>query len=131
MEDAVRRFLQLGQAIHQLEEQVEALKAERAQIQGQVVKYIADLDEERVVVGRYEVYIKYIRQFGYDLVDIRNILEPRKLFDRVATIKISNERYTQLLNSPNLFSDAEFCTLVDSAHIVSVRQNLGVKKYGR
>jgi hypothetical protein len=131
MEDSIRKFLQLGQAIRQLEEQVEALKNERAQIEQQVVSYISDLGEERVVVGLYEIYIKYRRQYEYDVIDIRNILEPRRLFDRVASVRVSNDRFTQLLGTPNLFSDAEFETLADSVHIISVKQVLGVKRNGR
>lgn len=131
IEDAVRKFLKLGRAIHQLEEQVEALRVERFQIEQNVVNYLSGLGEERLVVGQYEVYLKYLRQYEYDIIDIRNILEPRRLFDRVANVKISNERFTQLLGTPNIFSDAEFATLVDSAHIITAKQVLGVKRSGR
>ncbi len=130
MEESLRKFLQLGRTIHQLEEQVKALKAERSQLEQGVVDYMSSLGEEHIVIGRYEAYIRYFRQYEYDILDIRNILEPRRLFDRIATIKISNDRFTQLLGTPSLFSDAEFATLVDSAHIITAKQLLGVRRYG-
>ncbi len=129
MEQALMAWLKLGQTIRDRTKELERLKAEKAELERQIIRGIVERNGEHLAAGDYRARVSYVRSYRYDLPVIRKTLEPRRLFDTVATTRINNDEFTTVISTPGLLTEAEFEDMLNAVTICGVRQILTVTKH--
>lgn len=128
MEKQLRQWMQIRFSIRDLEKRIAQLKEARDQLEHQLIEFVTADNNERRIIGPYQTWIGYRRLYDYNIPLIRKLLEPRRLFDDVATIRIKHERFTTILATPGQFSEAEFEDLLSAMVIREAREVLHVKR---
>ncbi len=128
MEQELRKWMNLRFSIRDLEKRIEELKIVRDELEKRLVAFVTADNGERRTVGRYIASVGYRRYYDYNIPLIRKLLEPRRLFDEVATIKIKHDRYTTILATPGQFTDAEFEDLMAAMVIREAKEVLHVRR---
>lgn len=128
MEQELRKWMNIRFSIRDLEKRIEELKIVRDELEKRLVAFVTADNGERRTVGRYVASVGYRRCYDYNIPLIRKLLEPRRLFDEVATIKIKHDRYTTILATPGQFTDAEFEDLMAAIVIREAKEVLHVRR---
>lgn len=128
MEQELRKWMNIRFSIRDLEKRIEDLKIARDELEKRLVAFVTADNGERRTVGRYIASVGYRRYYDYNIPLIRKLLEPRRLFDEVATIRIKHDRYTTILATPGQFTDAEFEDLMAAMVIREAKEVLHVRR---
>jgi hypothetical protein len=128
MEERLLKWMRLRFKIRDAEKQIEEMKARRDEMERELIAYVTADNCERRTVGKYITSVSYRRLYDYNIPLIRKLLEPRRLFDEVATVRIKHERFTTILATPGQFSDAEFEDLLGAMVVREAKEVLHVRR---
>lgn len=128
MEHKLAEYCKLFGRLKRLTEEINQLKATRTELEKEIIAGISGQNEEHHTFGKYEARIGYRRIYDFDIPTIRKILEPRRLFDEVSTLRIKQEDLTCVIATPGLLTDAEFEDMLNAMRIIEVREKLYVTK---
>lgn len=128
MEERLLNWMRLRFKIRDTEAMLKEMKAQRDQMERELIGYVTADNNERRQIGKYITWVSYRRYYDYNIPLIRKLLDPRRLFDEIATTRINHDRYTTILATPGQFSDAEFEDLVGAMAIRDVKEVLHVRR---
>lgn len=128
MEERLLKWMRLSFAIRDAAKQLEEMKAQRDEMERELIAYVTADNGERRAIGKYITSVSYRRFYEYNIPLIRKLLEPRRLFDEVATVRIKHERFTTILATPGQFSDAEFEDLLGAMAVREAKEVLHVRR---
>lgn len=128
MEKELRHWMNIRFSIRDLEKRIEQLKEVRDQLEKKLIQFVTADNNERRIIGPFQTWISYRRYYDYNIPLIRKLLEPRRLFDEVASVRIKHERFTTILATPGQFSDAEFEDLMSAMVITEAKELLHVRR---
>ncbi len=128
MEERIQKWLRLRFAIRDAETELKRMKETRDAMERELVGYVTADNQERRQVGKYVAWVSYRRLYDYNVPLIRKLLEPRRLFEEVATIRIRHEKLTTILATPGQFSDAEFEDLLGAMAVREAKEVLYVRR---